>query len=137
MLAPIVPFVTEELWQQVIRPFADDAAESVHHALWPVAPAAWHDDSLLDATRTVRTVISSSLRLREEAKLRVRQPLPALTIVADETARAALLQQQETILAELIVKRVEFAADLSALEEDHLAPARKIWGGQYSDDLLG
>jgi isoleucyl-tRNA synthetase len=137
VLAPIVPFVTEELWQQVIRPFADDAAESVHHALWPVAPAAWHDDSLLDATRTVRTVISSSLRLREEAKLRVRQPLPALTIVADETARAALLQQQETILAELIVKRVEFAADLSALEEDHLAPARKIWGGQYSDDLLG
>ncbi len=121
VLAPIVPFVTEELWQQVIRPFADDAAESVHHALWPVAPAAWHDDDLLDATRTVRTVISSSLRLREEAKLRVRQPLPALTIVADEAARAALLQQQETILAELNVKRVEFADDLSALEEDHLA----------------
>jgi isoleucyl-tRNA synthetase len=121
VLAPIVPFVTEELWQQVIRPFADDAAESVHHALWPVAPAEWHDDELLDATRTVRTVISTSLRLREEAKLRVRQPLPALTIVADEAARAALLQQQETILAELNVKRVEFAADLSALEEDHLA----------------
>ena len=49
VLAPIVPFVTEELWQQVIRPFADDAAESVHHALWPVAPAAWHDDALLDS----------------------------------------------------------------------------------------
>ena len=40
VLAPIVPFVTDELWQQVIRPFDDDAAESVHHALWPEAPDA-------------------------------------------------------------------------------------------------
>jgi isoleucyl-tRNA synthetase len=53
--------------------------------------------------------------------LRVRQPLPAVTIVADDAVRAALDAQQATVATELNVKRVEFAADLSALEEDHLA----------------
>jgi isoleucyl-tRNA synthetase len=51
----------------------------------------------------------------------VRQPLPTVTIVASPEARAALEAQQETIATELNVKRVEFADELSALEEDHLA----------------
>ncbi|MGH8978743.1 MAG: isoleucine--tRNA ligase [Acidimicrobiia bacterium] len=121
VLAPIVPFITDELWQVVVRPFDEDAEASVHHARWPVAAEAWRDEALLEATRTVRAVISSALRLREEAKLRVRQPLPAVTIVASPEARAALEAQQETIATELNVKRVEFADELSALEEDHLA----------------
>ena len=124
VLAPIVPFVTEALWQQVIRKFSPEGAEtpeSVHHALWPETLAAWRDEELLEATRSVRAVISTALRLREEAKLRVRQPLPSVTIVAGAETRAALAAQQETIATELNVKRVEFAEDLSALEEDHLA----------------
>ncbi len=124
VLAPIVPFVTEALWQQVIRKFSPEGAdtpESVHHALWPETLAAWRDEELLEATRAVRTVISTALRLREEAKLRVRQPLPSVAIVAEPETRAALAEQQETIATELNVKRVEFADDLSALEEDHLS----------------
>jgi isoleucyl-tRNA synthetase len=121
VLAPIVPFITEELWQQAIRPFAADAPESVHHARWPEARAAWRDAELLEATRAVRGVISTALRLREESRLRVRQPLPALTIVAEGETRVELARQQHTIATELNVKRVLFADDLSELEEDHLA----------------
>jgi isoleucyl-tRNA synthetase len=123
VLAPIVPFVTDELWQDVIRPFAPEAdtAASVHHARWPEPRPAWRDEDLLEATRAVRSVVSTALRLREEAKLRVRQPLPSLTIVAEGTTRLALEVQRETIAAELNVKRIEFADDLSQLEEDHLA----------------
>ncbi len=124
VLAPIVPFVTDALWQQVIRKFSPEGAdtpESVHHALWPETLAAWRDEELLEATRSVRAVISTALRLREEAKLRVRQPLPSVTIVAEPETRVALAAQQETIATELNVKRVDFAEDLSALEEDHLS----------------
>jgi isoleucyl-tRNA synthetase len=121
VLAPIVPFITEELWQQVVRPFAPDPLESVHHARWPETRAAWRDSELLDATRAVRGVISTALRLREESQLRVRQPLPSLTIVAEGEVRIALEQQRDTIASELNVKRVEFADDLSELEEDSLA----------------
>jgi isoleucyl-tRNA synthetase len=123
VLAPIVPFVTDELWQAIIRPFAPDAdtPASVHHASWPQARTEWRDDDLIEATRAVRSVVSTALRLREEAKLRVRQPLPSLTIVAEGTTRLALEMQRDTIAAELNVKQVEFADDLSQLEEDHLA----------------
>ncbi|MET1000618.1 MAG: isoleucine--tRNA ligase [Acidimicrobiia bacterium] len=122
VLAPSVPFVTEELWQHVVRPFDSDAEASVHHALWPTVPAEWADDGLLERTKVVRATISTALRLREEAKLRVRQPLPAVHLAAaDAETRAALEEQVEAIAAELNVKRVELASDLSALEEDHLA----------------
>ena len=103
-------------------PFADDAAESVHHALWPVAPAEWHDDGAA-RTRRGRCAPSSaphcaSARRRSSA---CASPCPRSRSSPSDAERAALLEQQETILAELNVKRVEFAADLSALEEDHLA----------------
>jgi isoleucyl-tRNA synthetase len=135
VLAPIVPFVTEELWQQVIRPFEADAAESVHHASWPTVTDAWRDAPLLEATRTVRSVISSALRLREESRMRVRQPLPAVTLVADADSRAALAAQEETIAAELNVKSVVFASDLAALEEDHLALDFKRAGPRLRGEL--
>ena len=61
------------------------------------------------------------MRLREESKLRVRQPLPSVTIVASGEERAALAAQEATIATELNVKAVEFADDLTLLEEDHLA----------------
>jgi isoleucyl-tRNA synthetase len=121
VLAPIVPFITDELWHEAIRPFAPEAPESVHHARWPEVRASWRDADLLEATRAVRGVISTALRLREESRLRVRQPLPSLTIVAEGETRLDLARQQDTMAAELNVKRMIFADDLSDLEEDHLA----------------
>ena len=70
VLAPIVPFVSEALWQQVIRKFSPEGAEtpeSVHHALARDPRRLAHEE-LLEATRSVRAVISTALRLREEAK---------------------------------------------------------------------
>ena len=46
VMAPIVPFFAEELWQQAIRPFDVDASESAHHARWPEVPEAWRDPAL-------------------------------------------------------------------------------------------
>ncbi len=88
VMAPIVPFFAEELWQQAIRPFDGATRPSP-----PTMRAGRRSRTrgaiaaLLDATRSVRGVISTALRLREESKLRVRQPLPSVTIVASGEER--------------------------------------------------
>jgi isoleucyl-tRNA synthetase len=107
-LAPVTPFLAEEIWQNAVRPLLPEAAESVHHARWPEPPAAWRDEGLLQRAETVRKTITLALRLREKAKLRVRQPLAALYVRSDGAARQALQEQSSLLQSELNVKEVKF-----------------------------
>ena len=121
VLAPIVPFITEEIWQNAVRPLIPGAPESVHHADWPVTPEGWAEPGLLERTASVRRVISLALHLREDAGVRVRQPLRELLVKCPEETAAALREQLTVILAEINVKGVRFIADTDALYVPKLA----------------
>jgi isoleucyl-tRNA synthetase len=118
VLAPLVPFITEEIWQNAIRPFSQGAAESVHLEFWPTENVRWRDDKLLERTTVVRAVIRSALRLRKDAKMRVRQPLRALYVVGGDAVRQAIEEQLEVVASELNVKEIVFLDDVLALEEE-------------------
>jgi isoleucyl-tRNA synthetase len=113
-LAPIIPFVTEHIWQNAVRGLDPNAAESVHHAEWPPIPEEWRNASLLRRTETVRGVIKPALKLRSQASIRVRQPLQALHVVCPPDKRQAVEEQSVMIQSELNVKEVRFAADSTA-----------------------
>ncbi|HEY7390963.1 MAG TPA: DUF5915 domain-containing protein, partial [Bryobacteraceae bacterium] len=107
VLSPIVPFVTERIWQNAVRGLEPGAAGSVHHAEWPEPPAGWRDEALLRRTETVRNAIRLGLKVRAQAQLRVRQPLAKMYVVwAPEAAADALREQLDVVRAELNVKEV-------------------------------
>src|SRR5512136_2051353 len=56
LLAPITPFVTEVMYQNLVQSVQPDAAESVHHCAWPQADAAAVDEKLLDAITMARRI---------------------------------------------------------------------------------
>ncbi|HEX2176634.1 MAG TPA: isoleucine--tRNA ligase, partial [Nocardioidaceae bacterium] len=75
LMAPLTPFITERVWQDVVRPVTSGAAESVHLAPWPS-----HDDSAVDAELAdqmalARRVVELGRAARAEARVRTRQPL--------------------------------------------------------------
>ena len=114
-LAPIIPFVTERIWQNAVRGLDACAAESVHHAEWPAVPAAWRDEALLRRTETVRNVIRLGLKVRAQATIRVRQPLQIASVVlSNEKQQKAVEEQSALIQSELNVKEVRFASDAAA-----------------------
>ena len=87
LLAPITPFVTERVWQDVVRPVSTGAAESVHLASWPtvglVVGAA--DDADADLPRhmaLVRRLVELGRAARSESGFRTRQPLRRALVVA-------------------------------------------------------
>jgi isoleucyl-tRNA synthetase len=98
VLAPVMPFLTEHLWRNLVL----DGPESVHLAEWPAAPAP--DRALLDEMADVRRVVTLAHQARSSAGLRLRQPLRTLVV---EGASGARLHAQE-IADEVRVKDVVF-----------------------------
>ncbi|HRE01425.1 MAG TPA: class I tRNA ligase family protein, partial [Ilumatobacteraceae bacterium] len=106
-VAPIMPFVTEQLWQQLVRDVCPDAPPSVFLAGWPTAQAT--DDTLLAEVATMRTVIELGRRARSAAKLPLRQPLSMLAVDLSHGADAIDLgAYADEIAEELRVKQVAF-----------------------------
>ena len=75
LLAPFTPFVTEVIYQNLVRSVYPQAYESVHHTAWPKHDAAAVDADLLDQMDLARQVASLGLGARNSAGLKVRQPL--------------------------------------------------------------
>src|SRR5699024_7611035 len=73
LMAPIMPFVTERIWQDLFVPTVDGATESVHLADWPVADASLVDGPLSEAMATTRRLVELGRAARAESKVRTRQ----------------------------------------------------------------
>ncbi|HEU0214669.1 MAG TPA: isoleucine--tRNA ligase [Jiangellaceae bacterium] len=75
LFAPMVPFATERLWQDVVRTVTPAAPESVHMASWPTADESAIDDRLADQVALTRRLVELGRAARAESKVRTRQPL--------------------------------------------------------------
>jgi isoleucyl-tRNA synthetase len=118
LLAPFTPFLAEELYQKLARPFHHDAPVSVHLCDYPEADAALGDTLLEFSMDQVRRIVSLGHAARKESHLRVRQPLRRITLISREDGlREAVDTHLPTILDELNVKSVEWAEN----EEDFVS----------------
>ena len=116
LIAPMVPFLAEELWQNLaVTAFRDCEAgvrpvESVHLCDYPTGDPALVDEALSAQMGLVREIVSLGLSARMGAKLKVRQPLAGVEVIlADRTHLAWLEEHTQLICGELNVKKVEFA----------------------------
>jgi isoleucyl-tRNA synthetase len=134
--APILPFVTEEIYQGLVRRVDPSAHLSVHHTDYPTADKEAIDESLERSMSTVRTVVTLGRGLRKRHELRVRQPLSTVTIVTrslDE--QAAALSHSALIAEELNVKHVDVHADEAGLVDLEAKANFKELGPRYGKDM--
>ncbi|MBW2312634.1 MAG: isoleucine--tRNA ligase [Deltaproteobacteria bacterium] len=110
LLAPFLPFATEDLWQNLVRgPFPESDDESVHLADFPEPDAAHIDEALSDAMGLVREIVSLGMQVRTAEKLRVRQPLEAAEVVLARPELAATIEPYlDLVRDELNVHAVHF-----------------------------
>ncbi len=130
LLAPFLPFATEEMWQNLIRrPFPDAVDESVHLVDYPEPDATAVDRALSRTMGAVRELVSLGLQVRTAEKLRVRQPLAAAEIVLTEPElEAALREHLELIGDELNVHAVHFAPNADEYVTWHVKPNFRALG---------
>jgi isoleucyl-tRNA synthetase len=112
LLAPVVPFFTEAMYQNLVRAQTADAPESVHHCEYPQANDALVDEKLSQEMDALLRIVSLGSAARNAAKIKVRQPLAELRVQSAEAAdRQAVLRFAEQIKEELNVKQASLLED--------------------------
>jgi isoleucyl-tRNA synthetase len=131
-MAPFVPFLSENVYQNLVRSVDSSAPESVHMADWPVADPAWQNDGLMFDIDVVQKVVGLARAARGKSGVRTRQPLARLLVRApsDEAAKA-LDSHQDQILEELNVKAIEFIARDAGLVSYRIKPNLPRIGRRY------
>ncbi len=119
LMAPLVPFITERVWQDLVVPTEPGAPASVHLSQWPVADAAAVDEGLMRSMAAARRVVELGRAARSEAKVKTRQPLRR-ALVASATLARLPEQLVAEVTSELNVGALESFASAGDLV-DHVA----------------
>ena len=115
VLAPFMPFLTEEVHQRLVVAVDPQAPKSVHWCDYPQPDAALIDEALERDAAVTFTVATLGRKLREDSKLKIRQPLAALTVVSrDPQVRAAAQRFAKELSSELNVKAINVSPDEAA-----------------------
>ena len=130
--APMIPFMTEDIYQNLVRSVDKDAPESIHLCDFPVANEAWIDTELEDCMEKVLKVVVMSRACRNGANIKNRQPIGTMYIKApwelDEFYK-------EIIEDELNVKEVVFTDDVRNFTSYSFKPQLKTVGPKFGKKL--
>lgn len=120
LIAPVTPFIAEELYQNLTN------GETVHTEYYPEVNENLLDPKLEEKMELVRSVVSLGRVSRENAQIKVRQPL--LNVVIDGRYESSIGDLTGLIKEELNVKNVEFAKDITEFMNYSLKPNFKVAG---------
>ena len=108
-MAPVLPFVTEHIYQNLVRRADREAPESVHLCDMPQADEALRDPELEAQMHLAMRAVALGRSLRNRHDLKVRQPLRRVYLLPPDTdGREALTSMQGLIAEELNIKEVVF-----------------------------
>ena len=102
IIAPMIPFLTEEIYQNLVYDQNGSAAPSVHLTKFPVAEDAIIDEALIAEMDAARRLTSLALAARESGKLKIRQPLSELVVESSDKLTRQAAQKFEALLLETL-----------------------------------
>ena len=105
ILAPVLPFVTENIYQNLVRNLSNDAPESIHLCDYPKANESKIDSDLIEKIDALRKLVEYGRSARNKANIKIRQPLSKLSFhINDDNIADFIIDQQSIVLDELNVK---------------------------------
>ncbi|MFN2488541.1 MAG: isoleucine--tRNA ligase [Actinomycetota bacterium] len=110
VVAPIVPFLTEHLWQNLVAIPCPEASRSIFLAPWPRVDGRLVDEALIEEIAEVRRVVELGRQARSYRNIRLRQPLRRAVVYGSQRSAA----HANEIAEELRVKDVRFESGLEA-----------------------
>jgi isoleucyl-tRNA synthetase len=139
IIAPILPFMTEEIYQNLARNTDKSSQESIHLSDYPKIDKADIDLKLIQRVDTLRKIVELGRSARNKAELKIRQPLAELCFYLDDNELVEfILEQKSIVLDELNVKIIKWVDNSNILIEREVKPNLPVIGkehGQYLPDI--
>lgn len=131
-MAPVLPFVTEHIYQNLVRRSHPEAPESVHLCEMPQADESLRDPELEAQMHLAMRAVALGRSLRSRHDLKVRQPLRRVFLLPPDAAgRGALASMQGLIAEELNIKEIVFVEDETDLSEITYGPNFRSLGPRF------
>jgi isoleucyl-tRNA synthetase len=113
LCAPFIPFVTEGMYQNLVRGVQPEAPLSVHHTLYPGGDGVELDQPLLAKMRLAITTASLGRAARSSEDIKLRQPLAKARVnVATQQEQEDLLELADVLAEEINVKEIEVVSEV-------------------------
>lgn len=130
--APMIPFMTEEIYQNLVRSVDKSAPESIHLCDFPAVDNALIDEKLESDMEEVLKIVVLGRAARNGSNMKNRQPLSVMYVQAEKVLDEFYV---EIIEDELNIKSVQFKSDLSDLVDYKFKPQLKTLGPKYGKNL--
>jgi isoleucyl-tRNA synthetase len=134
LLAPAMPFLAEEMYQNLVRSVNETAPESVHLSEWPQVMNEFIDESLNHEMQLIMRLVSLGHSARQKANRKVRQPLESVAFsVSTPLERRAVSTYADVIADELNVKQVRLLDASTEALTHTVKPLPKQLGQKYGN----
>jgi isoleucyl-tRNA synthetase len=131
LLAPFLPFVAEEMYQNLVCRVKPEASQSVHHNDWPSADKSLIDEKLVANMDMAVTICGLGRSARNKARIKLRQPLKEATVVAEKTVLKQIKAFTDLIKDELNVKQLVLTTQESELVNYEILPLPRLLGKKH------
>ena len=131
--APMIPFMTEDIYQNLVRSVDKDASESIHLCDFPTVNEAWIDKDLEADMKELLEIVVLGRACRNTANIKNRQPIGTMYVKAEKKMSEFYT---DIIADELNVKEVKFADDVESFISYSFKPQLRTVGPKYGK-LLG
>jgi isoleucyl-tRNA synthetase len=136
VLAPFLPFICEEIYQNLVRSVDKKAPQSVHLCSFPQAEPELIDTQVLKGMEFLQKVVTLGRSLSKQQKRKIRLPLKSLTVVVDSEALEAYVRQMSYLLSEALnVKEVRITSEESDLIQRSAKPNFKTLGKRFGKQM--
>lgn len=135
VMTPVIPFVTEYIWQNMVREIEKDEAECIMLSGFPKKIYDKDFSKILDETVVARDIMSTAQRLRNEHQIKVKQPLKIMYIAGRDGIVDVANDFGDIIKDELNVKELKVVTDDSMFNDEFLSVNFKKAGAVLKGDV--
>ncbi len=138
LIAPISPFFSDAVYNQLNEVTGKESFASVHHTNFPVADSSVIDNSLEERMQLAQDICSLVLSLRKKVNIKVRQPLQKILVpILNADMKHQLQKVEDLIKSEVNIKQVEYITDTEGLVHKTVKPNFKKLGAKLGANMKG
>tara|TARA_Y100001968_G_scaffold93066_1_gene83652 strand:+ start:1628 stop:4945 length:3318 start_codon:yes stop_codon:yes gene_type:complete len=135
IMAPIIPFVTDKMYKNLVVSNDANNFDSIHLTTFPTYRKSWENDKLIEEIDTIISIVSMGRSARNIANIKNRQPLDKLVIYSSDDIEVMLENNKKQILDELNIKELKFIKNQNEIVSYDIKPNFSLLGQKFGNNM--